>query len=172
MKGTHSPTRPRDQCLWSERYAFPCCSLWPLTDNKFVIHPDAKTTVGLAIGGFDIDSRHNHVEGGNLTGGSGFGSLIADYLGPDSYAPFVGKIRIADNTVACRADGNACLGIFARDTVVAGNTLTVKGSSAAIHAEGPLAQSLTIRDNRLSMDTGNGMEIATRLRDGSTVSSN
>ncbi len=44
---------------------------WRLRNNKLVLHPDAKTTVGLAIGGLDIDFSHNHVEGGNLTGGQG-----------------------------------------------------------------------------------------------------
>ena len=145
---------------------------WKFTNNRFTLHPNAKTTVGLFFGGLDIDFRNNHVEGGNLTGGGGFGSLVADYSAPDDYAPYVGKIRIADNTISCRADGNACLGVFAPDTVVTGNTLTVRGSAAGIHAEGPLPQSLTIRDNRLSMASGNGMVIVTHKRDGSTITGN
>ncbi len=145
---------------------------WKFTKNRFTLHPDAKTAVGLFIGGFDIDFSNNHVEGGNLTGGGGFGCLTADYSAPDDYAPFVGKIKIADNTVSCQADGNACLGLFAPDTVVTGNTLTVKGSAVGIHAEGPLPQSLTIENNTLSMGSGNGMVIATPVRDGSTISGN
>ncbi len=145
---------------------------WKFTKNKFTLHPDAKTAVGLAIGGLDIDFRQNRVEGGNLTGGGGFGSLIADYLGPDFYASYVGRIKIADNTVACQADGNACLGLFAQDTVVTGNTLTVQGSAVGIHAEGPLPQSLTIRNNTLSMDSGNGMVIVTPKRDGASITGN
>jgi hypothetical protein len=145
---------------------------WRFSNNKFSLHPDASTTVGLAIGGFDIDFGHNHVQGGNLTAGGGFGSLIADYSGPDNYAPHVGRIKIAGNTISCQADGNACLGIFARDTAVTGNTITVSGSAAGIHAEGPLAQSLTIRHNTLSMGSGNGMVIATPGRDGSTITGN
>ena len=145
---------------------------WRFTNNRFTLHPDAKTAVGLAIGGFDIDFSHNRVQGGNLTGGRGFGSLIADYSGPDSYAPYVGKIKIADNTISCQADGNACLGIFAQDTAVTGNTITVRGSGAGIHAEGPLAQSLTIQNNTLSMGSGRGMVIVTPRRDGSTITGN
>ena len=51
---------------------------WRFTNNTFTLHPDHKTAVGLAIGGLEIDFSHNHVQGGNLTGGRGFGSLIAD----------------------------------------------------------------------------------------------
>lgn len=130
------------------------------------------TPVGLAIGGFDIDFNNNHVEGGNLTHATGLGSLIADYLGPDSYASYIAKIRIANNTVSGQANGNACLGLFAPDTAVTGNTITVKGSGAGIHAEGPLPQSLTIQNNTLSMGTGNGMMIATPIRDGFTITGN
>jgi hypothetical protein len=145
---------------------------WRFTNNKFVLHPEPNTAVALAIGGFDIDFSRNRVEGGNLTGGGGFGSLFADYLGLDSYAPYVGKIRIADNTIVCQADGNACLGVFARDTAVTGNRITVRGSGTGIHAEGPLVQSLTIQNNTLSMGSGNGMVIATPARDGSTITGN
>jgi hypothetical protein len=74
---------------------------WRFTNNRFRLHPDASTTVGLAIGGLDIDFSHNDVQGGNLTGGRGFGSLIADYSGPDDYASYVGEIKIADNTISC-----------------------------------------------------------------------
>jgi hypothetical protein len=145
---------------------------WKFTKNRFTLHPDKHTTAGLFIGGLDIEFRDNRVEGGNLTGGGGFGSLIADYSAPDDYAPYVGKIRIVDNTVSCQADGNACLGLFAQDTVVMGNTIEVKGSGVGIHAEGPLPQSLTIRNNRLAMGSGNGMVIVTPLCDGSTISGN
>ena len=145
---------------------------WRITGNCFTLHPDAKTSNGLFIGGLDIDFNHNRVEGGNLTGGGGFGSLIADYSAPDFYAAFVGKIRIANNTVVCRADGNACLGLFAPDTLVTGNTLTVQGSAVGIHAEGPLPQSLTIQDNRLTMGSGNGMVIVTPKKDRSIITGN
>jgi hypothetical protein len=145
---------------------------WRFTNNRFMLHPDKNTAVALGIGGLDIDFRHNQVQGGNLTGGGGFGSLMADYMGPDSYASHVGKIRIADNIITCQADGNSCLGIFAQDTVVTGNKITVKGSGAGIHAEGPLPQSLTINNNTLSMDSGRGMVIVTPERDGSTIVGN
>ena len=145
---------------------------WRFVNNTFTLHPDQKTAVGLAIGGLDIDFNHNRVQGGNLTGGRGFGSLIADYLGPNSYASYVGKIKIADNTISCQADGNACLGLFARDTAVTGNTIRVTGSAAGIHAEGPLPQSLTIQNNTLVMGSGPGMVIVTPARDGSTITGN
>jgi len=145
---------------------------WKFTNNDITLHPDSKTNIGIFIGGFDIKFSHNSVRGGNLTAGGGFGSIIADYIGPDSYASYVGKITIADNTISCQADGNACLGLFAQDTVVTGNSIKVKGSAVGIHAEGPLPQSLTIQNNTLSMDSGDGMVIVSPKTDGSTIKGN
>jgi len=60
-------------------------------------------------------------------------------------------------------------------TARAGGAFDVTAFGAAgngIHAEGPLPQSLVIRNNRLTMGTGNGMVIVTPLRDGSTITHN
>ena len=111
------------------------------------------------------------MSGGNLTSGEGWGCILADSVGP-GYERYVGNIKIADNTFNCQADGNACVHLVAPDTSFTGKTLKVKGSALGIRAEGPLLQSLTIKNNTLSMGTGTGIMIASPRVDGSTVTGN
>ncbi len=137
------------------------------TNNHFWIHADPTVVAGVFIGGKDVNFSNNDVHGGNITGGSSWGALLSDFIGPAEYASYVGQIRIANNTFNCQADGNACLGIFAADTSVTGNTITVVGSALGIHAEGPLLQSNTIRGNTFSMGSGDGILIVTPSTGGS-----
>jgi Pectate lyase superfamily protein len=137
------------------------------TENHFWIHADSSVVAGIFIGGKDVEFSHNDVHGGNVTGGSGWGVMLADFIGPIEYAPYVGQVRIADNTFDCQADGNACLGVFAADTSVTGNTIIVKGIAQGIHAEGSLPQSNLIKANALSMDSGDGILIVTPAAGGS-----
>jgi hypothetical protein len=130
-----------------------------------------RTNVGLMIGGKDIVFRKNNVSGGNITGGQGWGCLLADCVGP-GYERYVGNIKIADNTFNCQADGNNCVHLVAPDTSFTGNNLNVKGSALGIRGEDPLPQSLTIKNNTLSMGTGTGIYIASPRVDGSTVTGN
>jgi hypothetical protein len=141
------------------------------TNNTFRLHPNTRTSVGLMIGGKDIVFRKNSVSGGNITSGEGWGCILADCVGP-GYERYVGNIKIADNTFNCETDGNACVHLVAQDTSFTGNTLKVKGSALGIRAEGPLPQSLTIKNNTLSMGTGTGIMIASPRVDGSTVTGN
>jgi hypothetical protein len=141
------------------------------TNNTFRLHPNARTSCGLMIGGKDIVFSRNTVSGGNITAGEGWGCILADCIGP-GYERYVGNIKIADNTFNCQADGNNCVDLVAPDTSFTGNTLNVKGSAIGIRAEGPLPQSLAIKDNTLSMGTGTGIMIASPRVDGSTVTGN
>jgi hypothetical protein len=141
------------------------------TNNTFRLHPNMRTTLGLLIGGKDIDFRKNTLSGGNITSGQGWGCLLSDCTGP-GYERYVGNIKIADNTFKCQADGNNCVHLVAPDTSFTGNTLSVQGSAIGIRAEGPLPQSLTIKNNTLSMGTGPGIMIASPRVDGSTVTGN
>jgi hypothetical protein len=141
------------------------------TNNTFRLHPNARTTLGLLIGSKDIVFRKNTLSGGNITSGQGWGCLLSDCTGP-GYERYVGNIKIADNTFNCQADGNNCVHLVAQDTSFTGNTLNVKGSAIGIRAEGPLPQSLTIKNNTLSMGTGTGIMIASPRVDGSTVTGN
>jgi len=141
------------------------------TNNTFRLRPNARTTVGLMIGGKDIVFRGNTVSGGNITSGEGWGCILADCVGP-GYERYVGNIKITDNTFTCQGDGNQCVYLVARDTSFTGNTLNVKGSAIGIRGEGPPPQSVTITNNTLSMGTGTGIMIASPRMDGSTVTGN
>jgi hypothetical protein len=141
-------------------------------NNTIRLHPNARTNVGLMIGGKDIVFSGNRVScEGNITSGDGWGCLLADCIGP-GYERYVGNIRITDNTFDGQADGNGCVNLAAPDTSFTGNTLRMKGSALGIHAEGPLPQSLTIKDNKLSMGSGGGILVASPRVDGSIITGN
>jgi hypothetical protein len=141
------------------------------SNNTFRLHPNARTNVGLAIGGRDIVFSGNRVSSGNITAGEGWGCLLADFVGP-GYERYVGNIRIADNRFDGQADGNACVNLAAPDTAFTGNTLRMKGSAVGIHAEGPLPQSLRIKGNTLLMGSGVGILVASPRVDGSIITGN
>jgi RNA polymerase sigma factor (sigma-70 family) len=140
-------------------------------NNTFRLHPNAKTSVGLMIGGRDIVFRKNTVTCGNIPAGEGWGCVLADCVGP-GYERYVGNIRIADNTFDYQGDGNQCVHLVAPDTSFTGNTLNVKGSALGVRAEGPPPQTLTIKDNKFSMGTGSAIMIASSRVDDSTVAGN
>jgi putative cofactor-binding repeat protein len=127
------------------------------TRNHFWIHPDPSVVAGIFLGGEDVEFTQNDVHCGKITGGSGRGVVLADFLGPAEYAPYVCQVRIANNKLEFEAADNAGIGIFARDTSVTGNTIAAHGSALGIHAEGPLPQSNVIKDNTLSMESGDGI---------------
>jgi hypothetical protein len=141
------------------------------TNNTFRLHPEDRTSVGLMIGGKDIVFRKNTVTCGKINAGEGWGCVLSDCVGP-AYERYVGNIRIADNSFTYDGDGNQCVHLVAPDTSFTGNTVTVKGSAMGVRAEGPLPQSLAIKDNKLSMGTGTGIMIASPRVDGSTVTGN
>jgi hypothetical protein len=141
------------------------------TNNTFKLLPDARTSAGLMIGGKDIVFRKNKVTCGKITAGEGWGCVLSDCVGP-GYERYVGNIRISDNTFTYQGDGNQCVHLVAPDTSFTGNTVAVKGSAMGVRAEGPLPQSLAIKDNTLSMGTGTGIMIASPRVDGSTVTGN
>jgi hypothetical protein len=140
-------------------------------NNTFRLHPNARTSVGLMIGGKDIVFRGNTVTCGSITAGEGWGCVLADCVGP-GYDRYVGNITIAENTFTYQGDGNQCVHLVAHDTSFTGNTVIVKGSAIGVRGEGPPPQSLTIKNNTLSMGTGTGIMIASPRVDGSTVTGN
>jgi RNA polymerase sigma factor (sigma-70 family) len=140
-------------------------------DNAFTLHPNAKTSVALMIGGKDIVFRKNAVKCGKITGGEGWGCVLADCVGP-GYERYVGNIRIADNTFDYTGDGNQCVHLVAADTSFTGNTVNVIGSSIGIRAEGPPPQAVSIKDNTFTMGTGSAIMIASSRTDGSTIAGN
>lgn len=132
-----------------------------LMNNHFHIHANPSVVAGIFIGGLDVTFTNNDVQGGNITGGSGWGAMLADFIGPAEYAPYVGRIRIVNNTFECQADGDTCLGIFGADTCVIGNRIRITGSARGMHVEGPLVQSNYIVGNHLQMGSGDGLVIVT-----------
>ncbi len=141
------------------------------TNNTFRLHPTAKTSVGLMIGGKDIVFRKNTVTCGNIPAGEGWGCVLADCVGP-GYDRYVGGVQITDNTFHYDGNGNQCVHLVARDTTFTGNTLNVKGSAIGVRAEGPSPQAVSIRDNKLAMGTGAAVMIAGAGVDGATVTGN
>jgi hypothetical protein len=137
-----------------------------LTHNQFWIQANPSVVAGIFTGGMDVNFCNNDVHAGNITGGSGWGAVLADFIGIADYASYVGRIRIANNTFHCMADVNCGLGIFAPDTSVTGNTIRATGNTLGIHAEGVLPQTNHIQGNTLSMDSGDGILIATHSSDG------
>ena len=140
-------------------------------NNSFTIHPDEHTSVGLMIGGQDIVFRGNTISCGAITGGQGWGCVLADCVGP-GYDRYVGKITIADNTFTYTGNGNQLTHLVARDTAFTGNTATVTGSAMGVRGEGPPPQRLVIRDNQFQMETGHAVFIASHGVDGSTITGN
>jgi hypothetical protein len=134
--------------------------------NRFEIHANPAVAAGLAIGGQDVEFRGNDVRGGNITGGSGWGAMLADFVGPAEYAAHVGDVRIVENTFHCRADGNSCLGILGPDTSVTGNQIVVEGNALGIHIEGPLPQAVVVRGNTITTVSGDGILVVTHSSDG------
>ncbi|MBI1310159.1 hypothetical protein GC176_02540 [bacterium] len=140
-------------------------------NNTFTIRPGDHTSVGLMIGGQNIVFRGNKVTCGAITGGEGWGCVLADCVGP-GYDRYVGNILISDNTFTYEGDGNQLTHLVARDTSFTGNTVAVNGSSMGIRAEGPPPQSLTITGNTFRMGTGHAVFLSSYGVDGSTVISN
>jgi hypothetical protein len=130
-------------------------------NNHFNIHANPFVVAGIFIGGLDVTFTNNDVQGGNITGGSGWGAMLADFIGPAEYAPYVGRIRIVNNVFECQADGDTCLGIFGADTCVMDNRLRITGSARGMHVEGPLVQSNYIVGNHLQMGSGDGLVVVT-----------
>ncbi|MDV6033250.1 MAG: hypothetical protein F9B45_24820 [Phycisphaera sp. RhM] len=140
-------------------------------NNTFTIHPGETTSVGLMIGGQDIIFQGNEMTCGPITGGEGWGCVLADCVGP-GYDRYAGKISITDNMFTYEGNGNQVAHLVACDTSFTGNTVTVTGSSLGVRGEGPPPQRLTIADNTFRMGTGAAVMIATHGVDGSTVTGN
>lgn len=140
-------------------------------NNTFNIHPNDKTSVGLMIGGQNIVLRGNKVTCGAITGGEGWGCVLADCVGP-GYDRYVGNIKIEDNTFSYEGNGNQLTHLVARDTLFTGNTVMVSGSSMGVRGEGPPPQRLTITNNTFRMGTGHAVFLASYGVDGSIVTGN
>ena len=57
--------------------------------------------------------------------------MLTDFYAPGDYTPYVGKIRITDNTIDCEPGVPTAFGCGVGIPVVTGNRIRVRGSGAA-----------------------------------------
>ncbi len=139
---------------------------WTFSGNHFFLYPISGNGAALALGGLDVDFSQNDVHGGsNVT-------LIADYVGLDAYAPYVGQIRITGNSISCQAVNSNCIGLGSADPTATDNSITAQSNEVGIKVEGPISQSATIRGNTITIGTGVGIVLNTSQNDSSIVSGN
>lgn len=144
---------------------------WQFLENDLWLYPAPHTAVAISISGLDVLFSRNYVHCGKLSGGEGWGSVLTDFYAPADYAPYIGKIRITDNTIDCELAGAYCIRTGSRDPVIAGNRLRVRGSGAAIRLDGSDVAA-SIVDNDVSVDVGGGILLETYGHDCSTVARN
>lgn len=137
---------------------------WTFTGNHIWLFPDARVSAMLALGGLDVTFANNDVHG------IGTVPLLADYIGPDDYARYVGRITITGNSIACQVDNTNCIALQSMDPVLTDNGIIVTGYGAVgIKVEGPLPQSATIQRNSLN---GAGIVLNTLKNDASVIAGN
>ena len=140
---------------------------WTFSKNNFWLYTDATAPAALPLGGLDVTFNNNYVFGIATAV-----PLVADYVGLDFYAQYVGQIKIMDNVVQCQAEGSNCLILGSSDPVVSNNTITATGNAVGIKVQGPIPQSATISGNNISVGASLGIVLNTFETDNSTVSCN
>jgi hypothetical protein len=144
---------------------------WKVTYNHFVLVPDPSITVGMALGGLDLEATGNEIRGVITAKGNGSGALIADMNGPLEYAEYLGGFRFRDNTVTCRADGNNCVTLRTQDPEVSGNYIKVTGSTVGIKVEGH-NQAALIKNNRISVGSSWNIILNSAITEASVITGN
>ena len=128
---------------------------WRFLKNHLWLYPKPETAVAVSITGLDVLFSGNDVHCGKLTGGQGWGCVLTDFYAPGDYAPYVGKVRITDNTIDCEPGAAYGLLLRSRDPVITGNRLRVRGSGAAIRFDGDHIAA-SIMKNDITVDTAPG----------------
>jgi hypothetical protein len=142
---------------------------WTFTGNTFTLHPESLTSgAALSIGGLDVLFSNNIVTGSN----SAAAAILMDYLGLDSNVPYMGQIRILNNTITCNLNGGNCLQIVTGDATVGNNQVNLIGTGQAILVQGPQPQSVQVINNKISVQRGVGMVLNTPGPDNSLISCN
>jgi hypothetical protein len=144
---------------------------WRFLKNHMWLYPRPETAVAVSVTGLDVLFSGNDVHCGKLTGGQGWGCVLTDFYAPGDYAPYVGKVRITDNTIECEPGAAYGLLLRSRDPVVTGNRLHVRGSGAAIRFDGDYI-SASIMNNDITVDTGAGIMLETGSHDACTITRN
>jgi hypothetical protein len=140
------------------------------TDNHIYVYPDGVHGDEISLGGMNILFSGNDVHTiGNQTAGSGWGAIVQDMNAPTSYIPYIGNIRILNNTIQCQADGNNCLLLVGLGTMASGNTITATGSATGVYVAGSSAE---VTNNTIQIGNGTGILLYTPPFDAATVASN
>ena len=139
---------------------------WSLTGNTFSLFPGPGDNAMISLGGLDVTFASNSVTG------SGTIPLLADYVGVDSYCPYVGQITITGNTMSCTALNSNCLSLSSVNPVVTNNLLVATGNSVGIKIQGPLPQMATIQQNSITVGASGGIVLATYGLDQSNITGN
>jgi len=142
---------------------------WTITGNTFLLHPHLLSGgAALAIGGNDVLFSNNHVTGSSTV----TTPLMMDVLALDSMVPYMGQIRIVNNTFDCDLTRANCLQIVSTDAIVSNNQFHLTGSGQVILVEGPLPQSVQVTNNVMSVQNGLGIVFNTIGADNSVISCN
>lgn len=144
---------------------------WRFLSNHMWLYPRPETAVAVSITGLDVLFSGNDVHCGKLTGGQGWGCVLTDFYAPGDYAPYVGKVRITDNTIECEPGAAYGLLLRSRDPVVTGNRIRIRGPGAAIRFDGDYIAA-SIMNNDITLDTGAGIMLETGSHDACTITSN
>ena len=144
---------------------------WRFLKNHMWLYPRPETAVAVSVTGLDVLFSGNDVHCGKLTGGQGWGCVLTDFYAPGDYAPYVGKVRITDNTIECEPGAAYGLLLRSRDPVVTGNRLRIRGSGAAIRFDGDYIAA-SIMNNDITVDTGAGIMLETGSHDACTITRN
>jgi len=139
---------------------------WNLTGNNISLFPNTGDDAMLALGGLNVNFANNTVSGvGQIP-------LIADYVGPDSYCPYVGNVSITGNSISCTATNSNCLELATVNPVVMDNLIVATGNSVGIKVQGPLPQLATILQNSITVQSSGGIVLATYGLDQSSILGN
>ena len=142
-----------------------------MQNNHIYLHPDGSGPDGVSLGGMNVLFTGNDVHTiGNQTGYPGSGFIVTDVYGCCGYTAYTGNIQITNNTIQCVADGNNCLLLVGKRTVVSGNTITATGSATGINVS---YSSATVTNNTINIGSGTGIYVLQHsLVDAATVASN
>jgi Pectate lyase superfamily protein len=139
---------------------------WSLTGNNFAMFPATTDNAMLALGGLNVNFTNNTLSGvGQIP-------LIADYVGDDSYCPYVGNVSITGNSISCTAINSNCLELATVNPVVMDNLIVATGNSVGIKVQGPLPQLATILQNSITVQNSGGIVLATYGLDQSSILGN
>jgi hypothetical protein len=130
---------------------------WKFINNHFWLSPASPAAVALT--GLDVLFDGNDVHGNQTdTTSGGWAALLTDFYGPSSYAPYLGQVRVTNNTFTCQADGNSCVLLKTQDPTFSNNRVYAKGTARGLWVTYPTTTA-TIQGNYLAMGSGTPMMI-------------